>query len=533
MIPLPPPQPAEARIRIRSLVVVILLATIARMILLDVPIVPNDEGTAAGIPICAAVNYARYGPLASRFAAVLNWGDVPQEHWTLYVHHPPLTPLFSAAVIFLSGTTDEWAIRLAPAVFSIASTAMIHLLLARRFSTRAAVLAAMLYTFAPITLAYGGMVDYINAQLVFFCLCCIECHLRFLETRRKAWLAGLGIAFLLGALSDWPTFYLAPLLGAHALFTIGRRAWLPLAGFAIATIALFSAMVFWTEWAGTDVPVLRQLMVRAFGETDQHHHQIGFTTWYRTVFLNHLARLHGWIILAPALAYIAFLIVAMLRRNRAILRRHAAPMLVTGLAILHLAVAVQGNVQHKWWSVLATPGLAVAAAILIEMLLVRFIGRQRGGINAAIPVLLLGAFMLLSIPVGYAELTDQFPHARQTPYAAKDLGRAIRAAAAPDEGVLTSDRVWEPPLWFYADRQLRAVIDSPKTLRGNLLPGDYQLTYGYIQNGGPAPAWFVLPAAHRIALPELTEALDAAYPMHRNGEFYIYDLRPARDGGLR
>jgi len=72
---------------------VLLLAAAVRVAVVSRPFIGNQEGTVAGIPLCVARNYARYGPLASRFAGVMNSGRVPPELWAIYSHHPPLVPL--------------------------------------------------------------------------------------------------------------------------------------------------------------------------------------------------------------------------------------------------------------------------------------------------------------------------------------------------------------------------------------------------------------------------------------------------------
>src|SRR5438093_4278416 len=145
------------------------------------PFLPNNEATATAIPVMHAVNFARYGPSASRFAGILNTGQVEPTNWVVYAHHPPLVPLLIAGSYKIFGVS-EWSTRLFPVLFTLASTVLIYLL-AHRFGETVAFLTGFFYSCAPITVAFGGMPDYVNGQVVFFILASVATYLRWYETR--------------------------------------------------------------------------------------------------------------------------------------------------------------------------------------------------------------------------------------------------------------------------------------------------------------------------------------------------------------
>ena len=75
--------------RIFSFLALMLIAFSVHTFHISRPFLPNNESTATAIPVMHAVNFARYGPAASRFAGILNTGQVEPTNWVVYAHHPP------------------------------------------------------------------------------------------------------------------------------------------------------------------------------------------------------------------------------------------------------------------------------------------------------------------------------------------------------------------------------------------------------------------------------------------------------------
>ena len=199
---------------------VLIAATIlVRLAVIGHPFTANNESTACAPLLSVARNYVRYGPGAARLGGIMNSGRVLPENWSIYANHPPLVPLLIAAVQGVAGVS-EWTARAVPVFFSVASTALLYLIVGRRFGARAGIVAGFLYAFCPLTLVFGGMPDYVGAPLVFFGLAATESYVRWTETGERRWVVGLVVSFLLGALSDWPVFFLLPLFAVHRNFQV-------------------------------------------------------------------------------------------------------------------------------------------------------------------------------------------------------------------------------------------------------------------------------------------------------------------------
>jgi Dolichyl-phosphate-mannose-protein mannosyltransferase len=489
--------------------VLMLLAGSIRAVMINRPFLPNDEGTAAGIPVIHAINFARYGPLASRFGGVLNTGYVDQSNWFIYAHHPPLVPLLIAALYKLFGVA-EWSTRAVPAFFSLATTALLYAIARRRFNRSVAFLAGLFYACAPMTIALGAMPDYINGQVAFFMLAIVETYLRWRETGRPSWFAVTVILFLLGTLSDWVAFYLAPIFAGHYwLRTSSRYALAGAMALLASACAVFVVLVLWADWAGADVSIFHQFAVRSFG-------RITFQEWVEFVILQHMASLHTWPVFILAVTYAGVAVIRWSSR-RAVSPGHDIVILLMLIVVVHLGVAIQGN-SHSWWLTIVTAPLALAAAVEFEAILRAFI-RERWRKWALTTMAVF--FLSCSAPAAYRKITEQWPLA----YTPRELGLVIRSISRPDEGVLTSAPAWaEPTLRFYADRQLRTDVDSVSALHSSLSAGWYGLAYDYYQLDGPRPRWFVMPPEQRETLKSLAAELSTRFPHRDVSGYAVYRL---------
>lgn len=499
-----------------TIVFALLITLVAgvRLAVLGRPFAYNAEGVAVHWVLSSARNFVRYGPLASRGAGVLNSGSVPPEQWVTYAHHPPLTPLLSAATFAVGGATERMG-RLPSAALSVATTALLFLFVRRRSGLRAATITGVVYAFCPMTLALGDMAEYTNAPLVFCAVATIALYVRWCETRRRSLLLASAGMFVLGALSDWPIFYLVPILAAHAL-TSRRASILQAAAFVAAASVLLAVLAAWVLWAGSDVSVVHQLKVRTSAD------DFTLAQWFDRVIVHHQGRLHTWPVVLLSLAGVAHIVRERIRAGS--LDRFLFPALLMAAGLMNLLVAADGNFRHEWWSMLLTPAFAVNAALGAGAIVDGLPRRVRTGWAAS----LAGASIALLFVAWSANTARDYTRVswqRDRGFSMENVGRAINRTAAAGEGVLTSITANHGPLWFYADRQLRLAITSVETLQQSLGEGPYRLFSPYEQPDGPAPTWFAMPLVHRTRFPALTAALDGAYPSHSDGETVIYRLR--------
>jgi hypothetical protein len=473
---------------------------------------PNNEGTAAGIPLMHALNFLRYGPIASRFGGVINSGVVDMANWTFYAHHPPLVPLVTAGAFWLFGVSN-WSARLGSAAFSVAATWLLYIIASRRFGRRVGCLAAVFYAFAPATIAFGGIPDYINSLVVFFILATVEAYLRWRDTGQRLWIVLAAGAFTCGVLSDWPAYYLVPVVGLHYWLTAERRL-LPTLALMLPAVLIFVLQVLWMDWIEGSGAFLHQFSSRTSAG-------ITWTMWAREVLIHHVARLHTWPIIILAGSYVALIARNVWHRRYAAVRRHESVGMLLLVAGLHLVIGRAGNVQ-PWWGVIATAPLALAAALTIEMLLLR--QRQGARSRMAIAASAIAVFLCLALPTGWREATLEWAHIRAGGYEPADLGIVIRRVSEPEDGVLTSDYWLEPALWFYADRQIRPLVVDAQSLSYSLAAGAYSLPSGYEQRNGPRPRWFVVPPPHRTIFESLIRELDARFARRIVDGYAVYRL---------
>ena len=357
-------------------------------------------------------------------------------------------------------------------MFSVATTALLFFIARRRFGLRVAAVAGLIYAFCPMTLALGDMTEYLNAPLIFCGVATIGAYGRWLETKRRSWAYAAILFFVLGALSDWPIFYLVPILAAHAVLTHAARVPRVLI-IALATALLFAALAGWMLWSGGDVSVAAQFALRASRDG------IDLRDWIARVVVYHQGMLHTWPVLVLSGIWLAHLARQRLMGRLPDLSAQTIPLLLIAWGAIHVVVGAQGTYWHAWWSMILTPAFALMAALGVEVVIGVLPHRIRTRrIAWPLATLAVIAFVGSSAQTAYRFTLDEWGF--RGDYTLKGIGSAIREASAPTEGVLTTVDTDHPALWFYADRQLRPAITSVAALQRSLEPGPYVVFYRYI-----------------------------------------------------
>lgn len=165
----------------------------------------------------AARNSLRFGVAGQ---ALYHTGIEPPASADIYTRHPPLLHLHLIAAFAALGVS-EWAGRLVPALYSIA-TGILLMRVARRWQGEAAALAAVvLYALVPLHLIYANMIDHEQGG-IFWSLAACHLYLRWLEAPRR----GLAVATLASVIAsvqfDWPGYTIAFTLFVHALWSALR-----------------------------------------------------------------------------------------------------------------------------------------------------------------------------------------------------------------------------------------------------------------------------------------------------------------------
>jgi len=512
------------------LLAVIVYGVAWRAISIDRPFEYDDEGTGAAYGVFAR-NYVTFGLWQTHALMVPTVGEPPPDTpLAYYPDHPPLASLliFFAYLAFGFG---EWQTRLPSAVASIVIVFALYRLVKREASHRAAILSSAIYVALPMNLYFGAMPEVLASSFVLFSLLAIDAYVRLHDQQGAGRLAWLVVAFIAAALTDWPAFFLVPVFLVHFAATRPRSSWPWILAFCSAAAVVFVGLNAYVALAAQlpwDWIVPLFLHRSAIGSAS------GFSAaqWWSTAlrFNRHLHTL-------PVLVLAGLWLVrhGMLRdrrdagQSRSGTNRWRVARILMAWAILHVAVGRQGVFNHEWWWWPLTPGVAVTAALMIESLLVMFERRFSTRTLSAFATVAMVIFAVWTSTLSYREL---FPPREPQALTTRDLGQAIRAAApGPADLSLLVWSGFDPQLWFYGDRALRANVWSVSDLERSVQAHTADLLFGFEQPWTGAATGIVFPTQFRDEMKELHEFLGRRYRLaplapELRTKFEIYDLRP-------
>jgi hypothetical protein len=505
------------RVQRLCLLVILLYASVWRAVTIDRPFDYDDEATGASNGVFAR-NYLAFGLARTHGIPVLTVGDPPAgTPIAYYPDHPPLVPwlISSSYVLFGFG---EWQTRLPSALASVSAALMLYLLVQRNSSRRAALIAAAIYAALPINLYFGAMPEVLGSPFVLFSLMAVDAYLLLHDRQAAGRLWWLLVTFTLAALCDWPAFFLVPIFLVHFLTTRPRGSWGWVIGFCAAACGVFAALYVY-------IAVAAQLPWTWMVPLVLHRSAISTTSsfsagqWWSTAlaFNRHLHTL-------PVILLSGLWLAACARTSQA---RVAGILIAWGL--LHVVIGRQGVFNHEWWWWPLTPGLAVTAALMIESLIVA-LERRPSVVANAIATCAIVVFAIWTSAVSWHEL---FPNPAGRAFTTRDLGRAIRSAApGPSDLALLAWSGFDPQIWFYSDRAVRADVWSVADLERRLREPTADLLFGFDQPWtGPATG-LVFPLQLRDDFKELRTFLREHYrivpaPDDVTAQFEVYDLRGA------
>lgn len=156
-----------------------------------------------------ARNFARYGPITTRFGMILNSGPVSPNQFIYNFHYLPLFPIIWAGFFATLGVYD-WVSRLMAIIFSLGAMALFYQLTTRYFSKRIAIFASLFWIATPMFIYFGKM-PFHETPLMFFVLSAVYFYL---QNRYRPML----VFILLAELTTWPGFFLVPAISFHWWF---------------------------------------------------------------------------------------------------------------------------------------------------------------------------------------------------------------------------------------------------------------------------------------------------------------------------
>jgi hypothetical protein len=513
---------------------VMLLAAATRVQTFNRPFERDPEGCGSFYGLLAR-NYLRWGVFEHYAVPIQSVGVRTDSTPTYYPNHPSLLPLLIAGTYALAGWDArggaipfDWLTRLPTNAFTLACVATIFVMLRTRAGPRAATIASVLFTVAPITLLFGAQPEVISTQLVFFVLLTVAAYSRFHDEPSVKNLLILCLAFAPAAATDWPAFYLVPVLGLHFVLTHHARRWAWIVAFALLTAVFFALLYSQVVGVTGDWQWMKRLVVRrALSSEADNRDAITLVRWINEALLGHATRLHTPVMLILALAWLP------LASSRRLLHDHPATRpiaLMLGWSALHVLVGRQGVFVHEWWWWPLTAGAAMAAGVVVDQILL-WLQRQRipASITNAAIVLLLCAFAFhYGRPVVRELSRFRGINPGEFDYSITEMGEAIRAAAPRNRAVMLAEHDDTLSLWFYGDRPIKWQVWDPVTFRARLRDGYCDSPFKLTEPWPEAPVGFVLPKAYLSSVAPLHDFLVANYPMRDIGKFLIFDLQSKR-----
>lgn len=537
-IPSAPPHRATTAIKI-ALAIVLLYAAVVRLTLLDRPFQRDGEGVSSFFGILAR-DYFRYDWRTTLGVPVQSMMASPRQP-VFYGNHPPLVPWLVALTYAAFGyrgvgLPPDWQMRVPAALFTLGCICLIFKMLLTRAGPRAAILAAAIFASVPITVMYGGHEDVVNPQLVFFALLTISAYERLCDTPSGKWLALTILAFIPAGMTDWVAFYLLPVLTVHWMVTHPWRRWGWIIALGAVGTMLFAAEFLQVSLVRHTFGWMSELVARrsVSGQSDSGHR---FTTWewIRVALLEWNIRKHTVEVLLLALAWVC--VDGWRVRDNVPAGRLTR--LLLAWAALHVLVGRQGVYNHDWWWWPETPGVTIAAALLLDNICrsveSRGISRKWTSATLAVALLVFAAFNTWQVM--YALLSPRL-YNKEMPYSIADYGRAIHAAAPPFKAVIVIDNEPTISLWYYGDRPIIYALsdDNLWTLDGILAriakPAYTDLPFLYVdKNWTDPPVAIVMPMMYARTNPfleKLAAQLDARFaplaaPPDLGGEFRFWD----------
>ena len=426
----------------------------------------------------AAHNNLRAGVLASGgVPATLYFGPLPIPKDAFYVHHPTLLPLLVTGAFAVFGEA-EWVARLVPVTCSLASVALLWLLVRSFLGRRAAALSALFFVTLPMELHYGDMVDF-EPCLVMCMLAALVC-LRYWDlTRRRKWAIGAAISCQMALWMDWPGYLFvlsiaAAFLGAwlwkQPLFpSLAPRRSLRWALLLLGMVGL-SGMLFllqircvnagaWEDlWNALRMRLGNHLVTNATGPAPDPPH-FSWPDWFRAIY-------HGMSedFLLPPFIFAALGIAGILRgwKTSEGLRWCGMAVIPMGIAgILYVVILRNESFVHDFATFYLIGALSLLAAVGLEGGL-RWIERNAPSLASrpSLATAVLASFCVLAV-FGFRQaeaqrsqflLLDGFT--REPADLVPTLGRDLAAFFPPGTSILCNFDPYGTTLNYYAQRTL-------------------------------------------------------------------------------
>ncbi len=484
-----------------------------------------------------AKNYIKLGYLSTKFLAVINTREGLEIY---YNNHPTLSPVILSLSYKLFGVS-ELSTRIPPVIFSVA-TLIIFFMFAKLFwNTKVVYLSTLFMATMPMQVIYSQMMDYQGSILLFFAISTIYFYSKWFLTHKSIYLSLFFISFILGELTNWPIFFLAPFLGIHYFIYSPRNDRLRISLYVFAVnIILFLALIYYLIAAKGSLGLLGDCAVK-MGLSGK---KVSFFSWLYNISGFSLYLFTPFILLLSFLWLIYDGIRSPFSEKKALL------FVLFLFGFLHITIFNNGSYNHDFWLFYLTPWTALSSAVFLDRFEFRFSKRN---IIIAITCIFIGitvmqffikpvkryswslvylifcivpfisAFIanlkeekrlkidliLISI-IFYLTLSCLEVVWERNYWRADDnkrVGLFIKSNSTPEDAIIIAEGL--PVLAFYADRK-RVVVDSLNEFDSYIKEGRHKYRFFIMRVNGPK---------------DLFTRMSKNYKMIRMGEYLIFDMR--------
>ncbi|MDP2832082.1 MAG: glycosyltransferase family 39 protein [Pseudomonadota bacterium] len=485
-----------------------------------------------------ARNYLQFGVFDLKFGQLVTYEEITRPVGFYYLHHPPLFPLLVMLSVSLFGDM-EMNVRLVSVLATLATMAVLFVLLRKTVSAPAAVYGVFLFASYPSTIFFGRKPGY-EALTLFFVILAVWLYRNYNEGRRPGALYLLLGALAAGAASDWAAYLLPLALFFHHLISRNHR---PLDRRLLAGLAIVPAgmlLLFLFSIYLVDKASVLDLLHQGLAYTGLYSQggavaqniieaKIDFSaSEYVFRLVKNYDSAFG--LVSALLALIGLLYSARFKEAR-----------YCAFALLFVALGTfivfwRSLYFHLWWLHLLAAPLAMLGAVAINGIVA---GAKAEGFasSAAARALLIGA-LAMPVVVGMLYnarqiggeqvrvLPEQYP---EKPDFIRELGRGIGGLTSAGDQVMTNltqikssiANPYSRILPYYSRRIIVSGITNPNEVQRQFDLSDQMITGG---------RYFLLfahqqPDAAELRLSAWLEAAATRTPLKIQGHsLYLYKL---------
>lgn len=413
-----------------------------------------------------ARNFLKYGLLATHFWPTVDTGLVDNGRFTFRVHHPPLV-VYAEALFFWVLGESEFSGRLFFAFCAVASAVVIFFLGSIYLSRWEALACALAFALTPCVGYFGRMINYESPGLL-FALVAFLAYARFLKSRSRRFLWLLHLANLLGLLTCWQDYFVAPAILLHYLLC-GRREREPARGVLLlvgVNLLVFGIVLGYAAWlaGGITAPAYGGSLAGIFkiriGRLIAPGRSFSFGD-FLVAEGSAIVRLFTPVLAYGAVAWLIMLVVGVIRARRG---RDDFDWLILSLFVYagsYMLIFQQPTYLHDYLVYYMAPAMVFASVRAFSDLFELCLTRRRW-VRMAATVILAWAFLSAGL--------DEFFRLHRNPSHDDwiDLGHFLAEQLAPDEAVILSWHTGDDYTEYYSDREIIRDVTEVAAFRAAL-----------------------------------------------------------------